>query len=188
MGQGMRFGQGMRPGMGFGQGRGMGRGMGMGMPRGMGAGPARQGQMMRQLNLTQAQKDQMKAARGQQQKDGQAVKDRMKTARQKFQETMKADVPDEAAVRASAGALATVQTDQFAMQARAKAQMMKVLTAEQQQQLKALRGRMNQMGARRMPGGQAPMWRQQMMRRMNPMMGPMQPMRPGLGRRWQGWI
>ena len=144
--------------------------------------------MMRRLNLTQAQKDQMKAARGQQKKDGQAVKDRMKTARQKFQETMKADVPDEAAVRAAASALATAQTDQFAMQARAKAQMMKVLTAEQQQQLKALRGRMNQMGARRMPGGQAPMRRQQMMQRMNPMMGPMQPMRPGMGRQWRDWI
>jgi Spy/CpxP family protein refolding chaperone len=144
--------------------------------------------IVRQLNLTQAQKDQMKAFRGQQKKDAQAIRDRMRPARQKLQETMTAEIPDEAAVRAAAGAFAAVRGDQIALQVRARAQMMKMLTPEQQKQLNDLRGRVNRMGARRMPRGQSLMRRQQMMRGMNPMMGPMKPARPGMIRPWRNWI
>ena len=103
----------------------------------------------RQLNLTQAQRDQMKTFRDQQWKDGQALRDRMRTARQKLRESMRADVPDEAAVKAAASAVAAAQADRILMAARAKAQLMKVLTPEQQQQLKDMRGRAN--GMRRRP-------------------------------------
>jgi Spy/CpxP family protein refolding chaperone len=168
MGMGMGRGQGMGPGMGMGQGMGpgMGRGMGPGMGHGFG-GPmgnrGMRGQLMRRgmarLNLTQAQKDQMKAFRDLQQKDTQAVRERMKVTRQQLQEAMKADIPDEAAVKAAAGAMATVQTEQFAMRARAKAQMMKVLTPEQQTQLKQQRARMNRMARWQMQQGMARRWR-----------------------------
>jgi len=56
------------------------------------------------LDLTQGQQDQMKAFRDQPWKDGQALRDRMRTARQALQSAMRADVPDEAAVKAAAGA------------------------------------------------------------------------------------
>jgi len=141
---------------------GMGPGMGQGFGGAMGNRSMR-GQLMRRgmarLNLTQAQKDQMKAFRELQHKDSQAIGERMKVTRQQLQEAMKADIPDEAAVKAAAGAMATVQTEQFAMRARAKAQMMKVLTPEQQTQLKQQRARMNQMARRQMQQGMARRWR-----------------------------
>jgi Spy/CpxP family protein refolding chaperone len=155
---------------------------------------------MAQLDLTQAQKDQMKALREQQQKDTQAVRERMKTARQTLQEAMKADIPEEAAVRTAAGALATVQAEQFALQARGKAQMTKLLTPEQQKQMKDFRDRANLVGQRQMQrGGMMPrggmmrrgMRRNQMAPGWGPMMGPMwrqQFMRQEMARRWRGWI
>ena len=170
MGRGMGWGmspdmawrQGMARGMMMGRAMAMRRGMamnrGMGMNRGIGA----QGRKMpngrppgalpqlaiRQLNLTETQQGQLKAFRDQQLKDGPALRDRMRTARQQMQTAMRADVPDEAAIKAASGAIASVQADQALQQARAKAQLMKVLTPEQQQQLKALRATPNR-GARR---------------------------------------
>ena len=213
MGRGM--GQGMGQGMGSGMGPGMGQGMGSGMrqPRpmaGMMGNPRARGRLvqrrMAQLNLTQAQKDQMKALREQQQNDTQAVRERMKTARQKLQETMEADIPDEAAVKIAAGALATVQAEQFALRARAKAQTTKLLTPEQQKQMKDFRDRENLIGQRQMQrgnmmrgGGMMPrggmmgrgMRRNQRAPGWDPTMGPMgrqQLMRQGMARRWRGWI
>lgn len=144
--------------------------------------------VMRQLDLTRAQRDQLTALRDQQQKDRQAIGERMKIARQKLRDAMKADIPDEAAVKAAAGAIAAARGDQFALQARARAQMMKMLTPEQQTQLNDLRGRMNRLGARRMQGGPSMMWRRQMMRRMNPLTGVRQPLRPRMIRPWRNWI
>jgi Spy/CpxP family protein refolding chaperone len=136
----------------------MGRGFGGAM-----GNPAVRRQLMRRgvarLNLTQPQKDQMKAFRDLQQKDTQAVSERMRGARQKLQEAMKADVPDEAAVKAAAGAMATVQSEQIVLHARAKAQLMKVLTPEQQTQLKQQRARMNRMARWQMQQGMARRWR-----------------------------
>jgi len=164
MGQGM--GPGMGPRMGPRMGPGMGQGMGWGMGQGFGAPMGNRGMRgqlmwrgMARLNLTQAQKDQMKAFRDLQQKDAQAVRERMEGARQKLQEAMKADVPDEAAVTAAAGAMATAQSEQIVLHARAKAQLMKVLTPEQQTQLKQERARMNQMARRQMQRGMARRWR-----------------------------
>ena len=156
------MGRGMGPGMGQGMGQGMGRGMGHGFGGPMGD-PAIRGQLMRRgiarLNLTQAQKDQMKAFRDLQQKDTQAVRERARGARQKLQEAMKADVPDEAAVKAAAGAMAAVQSEQIVLHARAKAQLMKVLTPEQQTQLKQQRARMNRMARWQIQQGMARRWR-----------------------------
>jgi periplasmic protein CpxP/Spy len=114
----------------------MGRGAGMGMGR--------------QLNLTDAQKEQLRAMRDQQERDALALRQRMRDARLKLRTAMKADVPDEAAVKAAAGAVAAVQVDQFALQARRKAQLMKVLTPEQQQQVRQFRARAERQAARQM--------------------------------------
>lgn len=98
---------------------------------------------MRRLNLTQAQKDQLKAGREQVQKEMTASRDKLQAARQKLRDAMSAQVPDEAAVRAAGLAMATAQADRLALQARSRAQLMKVLTLEQQQQLQQFRQRLN---------------------------------------------
>jgi hypothetical protein len=99
---------------------------------------------------------------------------------------MRADVPDEAAVKSAAAALSAVRADQLTLQARAKAQTMKVLTPEQQTQLKGLRARANRLARQRAMAAR-PAARPQMMRRMNPLMGPAVPPAPGPIRR-DRWI
>ncbi|MCX6537621.1 MAG: Spy/CpxP family protein refolding chaperone [Acidobacteria bacterium] len=166
------------PGMGRGQmmGRGLGLGRGQMMGRGMGMGPMQQGRkfgrqqmarrslmgaagmagLMRRLNLTQAQKDQLKGFRDQRQKDMTATRDKLQPARQKLRDAMRAQIPDEAAVRAAGLAMATAQADQMALQARSRAQLMKVLTPEQQQQFRQFQQRMTGGRSRQMrmqPGG-----------------------------------
>jgi periplasmic protein CpxP/Spy len=136
--------------------------------------PARAGRGMgmgRQLNLTEAQKEELRAMRDQQERDALALRQRMRDARLKLRTAMNADVPDEAAVKAAAGAVAAVQVDRFALQARRKAQLTKVLTPEQQQQVRQLRARAGRQAARqmRMNGrgatAQGQLWPRQMMRR-----------------------
>jgi Spy/CpxP family protein refolding chaperone len=169
-------------------------------------GPGMRGRVLQRLNLTQAQRDQTKTLRSQQQKDSQAVRERVKVTRQQLQGAMKADIPDEAAVKAAAGALAAIQSEQLVLHARAKAQMMKVLTPEQQKQVKDFRDQANRVGQRQMQrgnmmrgGGMMPrggmmgrgMRRNQMAPGWGPMMGPMwrqQLMRQEMARRWRGWI
>ena len=94
-----------------------------------------------QLNLTEAQRDQLRQIQQQQATDAQAVRDRLRTARQQLREAMRADVPDEGAVRAAAEAVGAAQTEQSVLQARLKGQRMQVLTPEQLQQLKDARAR-----------------------------------------------
>jgi Spy/CpxP family protein refolding chaperone len=117
----------------------------MGQGMGQGTGP---GGLMARLNLTQAQKDQLKAFHDQQLKDRQALREKMRDARQKLRDAMRADVPDENAVRTAAGAVAALQADQAALRARAKGQLMKALTPEQQAQLKEARARVARRAAR----------------------------------------
>jgi Spy/CpxP family protein refolding chaperone len=93
------------------------------------------------LNLTQAQRDQLRSIREAQRPETQALREKMRAARQVLHEVMSADVPDEAAVRAAAGAVAALQADQAVLLARAKGQFMSVLTPEQQAQWKAARAR-----------------------------------------------
>lgn len=96
------------------------------------------------LNLTDAQREQIRAQRDAQRNDERALADKMRTARQQLRQAMRADVPDEAAVRAAAGAVAALQADQMALRARSRAQLMKVLTPDQQARMKQARARLEQ--------------------------------------------
>jgi Spy/CpxP family protein refolding chaperone len=91
------------------------------------------------LNLSQAQKDQVKAFRDGQRKDVQAVRERMRAAHRQLREAMQADAPDESAVRTASAAVAAAQADHLALRAQAKGQLMQVLTPEQRQQMKEAR-------------------------------------------------
>ena len=165
-----------------GMGRGQGRGMG---PQGQtGAG------LMAGLNLTQAQRDQMRTLREAQRKDTQALREKMRAARRQLQQAMRADIPDEAAVRSAAGAVAALQADEAVLQARSRAQRMKVLTPEQQAQVKQAQARVAQREQRAQRAMRAErqlmMRRSQMLRRE--MMRHNQSLRQQYYRWWRGWI
>ena len=161
-----------------GVGRGRGRGMGMDPQKQPSAGA------MGRLNLTQAQRDQIRTWREAQRKESQALQEKMRTARQQLQQAMRADVPDEAAVRSAAGAVAVLQADQAALQARARGQFMKLLTPEQQAQMKEARARATQRAQRAQRATRA---ERQMMQR-NRMMYRNRMMRRPYYRWWRGWI
>jgi protein CpxP len=93
------------------------------------------------LNLTQAQRDEIRALREAQRTDVRALREKLRGARQALREAMSADVPDEAAVRAAAGTVAALQADETVLRARAKGQFMKVLTPEQRARVKDARAR-----------------------------------------------
>lgn len=120
------------------------RGAGMGPGRGVWLNGARAGAMhmqmagraLRQLNLTQDQQAQLKALRTAAQPAAQEVRTRMQSARQQLRAAVQAEVFDEAAVKTAADAVAAVQADQIVAHARARADVMRVLTSEQQGQLK----------------------------------------------------
>jgi protein CpxP len=130
---------------------------------------------MAELNLTQAQRDQIRTLREAQRADSQALREKMRTARQQLRQAMRADIPDEAAVRSAAGAVAALQADQAALQARSRAQFMKVLTPEQQAQMRQARARAAQRAQRAMR-----VERRMMMRRN-------QMMRQQRYRWWRDW-
>ena len=132
------------------------------------------------LNLTQAQRDEIRTLREAQRKDAQPLREKMRTARRQLQQAMRADVPDEAAIRSAAGAVAALQADQAVQQALARTQLMSVLTPEQQARMKQARARATQRAQRtqratRTQRAQRPMWRQQQLRQ-------------DAFRRWRGWI
>jgi Spy/CpxP family protein refolding chaperone len=134
------------------------------------------------LNLTQAQRDQVRALRETQRKDMQALREKLRGARQQLREAMRADIPDEAAVRAAAGAVAALRADQAALQARARAQFMKTLTPEQQARIKQARTRAAERARRAMRAERQTMMRGNLMMRRGQMM------RRQYLRWWRDWI
>jgi len=159
------------------------------------------GNLLRRLNLTQAQQDQIKNVREQYRKDLQAARDKVRAAREKLREVRRADPPDENAVRTAATALGTAQAEIVALQTKLRAQTLKILTPEQQKQLRELRARADRLRANQMrlrqrlmrgrvprgPGvaGRRGFWRDG----RNPLIGlgpGVRPLRPLL--RWRRWI
>ena len=92
-------------------------------------------------NRPDAQRSEIRTLRAAQQSDAQALRDKMRAARQQMQQAMRADVPDEAAVRSAAEAVAALQVDQAVLQARARSQVIQMLTPEQQARHKQARAR-----------------------------------------------
>jgi Spy/CpxP family protein refolding chaperone len=159
-------------------GRGQGRRVGLGRQGQPAAGAAGR------LNLTQAQRDQITTLREAQRRDWQDLREKMRTARQQLQQAMRADIPDEAAVRSAAGAVAALQADRAALQARARSQFMKVLTPEQQAQMSQARARATQRAQR----AQRAMRVERQMMQRNRMMYQNRMMRQRYPRWWRGWI
>jgi len=132
-------GQGGRPGMG-------GRG-----PGGPGGGPM--GMLVpfgRELNLTDAQKEQFKALAETNKDAHAAIAKRMQTARQALNEAVLGTAVDESLIRAKAAEVAAVEVDAALERAKLHAQAFALLTPEQQAKAK-------QLLASRPPRGEGPM-------------------------------
>jgi Spy/CpxP family protein refolding chaperone len=128
------------------RGPGMGRGMmGAGMP-GMRGGPGgpfgMAGLPLRELELTDAQHQQVRAVMESHRDEQKAIGDRMLTARKALQEAIAADAFDEAAIRARAAEVGAIEADAAVLQARIHAEVFALLTPEQVTKAKALRSEM----------------------------------------------
>jgi Spy/CpxP family protein refolding chaperone len=116
--------------------------MGRGGPGGFGA-PGRPGGAMgmlpmlgRDLNLTDAQRDQIKAIADSHKDEWKALADRERAARQALNALVMADTIDEAAIRQKSAEVAAVDADAAVARAHARAEVFQILTADQKTQLK----------------------------------------------------
>jgi protein CpxP len=131
----------------------MGRGRGPGGSGGPG-GPGRGGPMgmlgplgpmiMGRLNLTEAQRDQVKNVLQAHRTDLKAVGDRAFAAHQALEAAISADTVDESAIRGRSADVATVEADMAVMRAQIRAEVWQILTPDQQQQAKTLQAEMEQ--------------------------------------------
>jgi Spy/CpxP family protein refolding chaperone len=94
--------------------------------------------MLRRLNLTDAQRDQIKAIADSHKDEWKALAERERTARTALNNAVTADTIDEAAIRQKSAEVAAVDADAAVARARAHAEMLQVLTADQKAQLKTM--------------------------------------------------
>jgi protein CpxP len=121
-----------RPFMGRGAGGPGGRFGGPGGPMGM------LPMLGRELNLTDAQRDQIKAIVEAHKDEWKALADKERTARLALAQTIAADTVDEAAIRQKSSEVAAVEADMAVARAHAHAEVFQILTADQKAQLKAM--------------------------------------------------
>ena len=93
----------------------------------------------RALNLTDAQRDQIKAIADSHKDEWKALATRERTARTALMATVTADAIDENAIRQKSAELAAVEADAAVARAHAHAEVVQMLTADQKAQLNALR-------------------------------------------------
>ena len=116
--------------------------MGPGGP-GMRGGPGGRGGMfglpMRELDLTDAQREQVRAIMESHREAQKAIGDRMQTARKALHAAVAADVLDEGAIRAAAAEIGTIEADAAVLQAKIRGEVFALLTPEQAKKAKELR-------------------------------------------------
>ena len=133
---------------GAGPGGPMGRGgpMGPGGPMGMlGIGP--------HLDLTDAQKDQVKTIAESHRDEWKALADRGRAAHEALHQAITAESVDEGLIRQRSADVASVEADLAVAQARAHAEAFQILTAEQKEKAKAFQAEMRTRMEQRGPGG-----------------------------------
>jgi protein CpxP len=99
---------------------------------------------LRQLNLTDTQREQVRAIHEQHREELRAIAERHRTAGEAMRKAVAADPVDEAAIRTASAALADVQADGAILRAKVRQEVFKVLTPEQQAQAKTLRAQREQ--------------------------------------------
>jgi periplasmic protein CpxP/Spy len=126
---------------------GPGRGGRMGGPGGpMGMLPM----LARELNITDAQKAQIKTIADSHRDEWKALADRARTAHEGLQQAVTADAVDEGLIRQRSAEVAAVEADMAVARARTHAEVFQLLTPEQKTQAKTLQStreeRMKQRG------------------------------------------
>jgi protein CpxP len=151
-----------RGGRGFGgpggPGFGIGPGFGPGGPRG--GGDLLRG--LRDLNITDQQREQIRTITEQHRAEFQQLGERGRTAHEALRQALDAETVDEGAIRERHAAVAAVEADTAVLGARVRAEVFQVLTPEQQQKTRDLKAaRQKQMEERRQQMEQRRQQRQQ---------------------------
>jgi len=123
----------------------MGRGMGPGWPGGRGGpgGPMGMLPMLgRAIELTDAQKDQIKTIADSHKEEWKALADRGRAAHEALASAVTADVVDDALIRQKSAEVAAVDADMAVARAHAHAEVLQILTAEQKAKLKTMQAEM----------------------------------------------
>lgn len=112
-------------------------------PRGGGpwrgsGGPAGFGLPIRELNLTDAQQQQVRDIRDRSRQESQAAGERLRTALEAQRKAVETVPVDESLVRSAAQSVADAQTELTLQQARVRSEIWAVLTPAQQEQAKKL--------------------------------------------------
>lgn len=123
-----------RPGPGFG---GPPPGGGPGMR--MGAGALGLGPGMRELDLTDDQKQQLKTIAESHRDEFRAAGEKARAAHQGMQALVEADTIDENAIRAKSAEIAAADAEMMILNAKVRKESMQILTAEQLAKLKELK-------------------------------------------------
>lgn len=108
--------------------------------RGMRGGPGHFGDLgLRGVDLTDAQRDQIRGIMQSHQEATRAAHAKLRDAHRALAEATRAETIDEAAVRARSGDIATAMADEAILSAKIRGEVLAILTAEQQAQLKEQR-------------------------------------------------
>jgi Spy/CpxP family protein refolding chaperone len=126
------------------------RRMGPGGPGGPGFGPGPGGPLgdlgfaLRQLELTDTQREQVRGVMQAHQAEFKELGDRMRTAREALDAAISADTIDESAIRGRSAEWAAVEADGAVLRARVRQEVFGLLTPEQQAKAKELKAQMQQ--------------------------------------------
>lgn len=124
-----------------------GRGRGPGGPGGPGrfggpGGPMGMLPMLGPLNLTDAQRDQIKTLAGSHQDEWKALADRARTAHEALMDAVTADAINDSLIRQKSADVAAVDADMAIARAHAYTEVLQILTADQKAQLKTMQAEM----------------------------------------------
>ncbi len=92
------------------------------------------GPMLQRLNLTDAQKDQVKTTVESHREEMKSVGDRARTAHEALDKAANADTFDEATIRSHSAEVSAIEADMIVLQARVRSEVFQILTPEQQAQ------------------------------------------------------
>ena len=120
---------------------------------GMRRGPMGLGPELRELDLTDDQKAQLKSIAESHRDEFRAAGEKARTAHDGMRELVEADSINESAIRAKSVEIAAAEAEVMILNAKVRQESMQVLTSEQQQKLKELRAAREAQMKQRRPGG-----------------------------------
>jgi len=126
----------------------MGRGMGPGGRGGPGGPMGMLPMLGRRLDLTDAQKDQIKTIADSHKEDWKSLAERARAAHGALNQAVTADTVDEALIRQRSADVAAADADMAVARAKVHAEVVQILTPEQKAKLQSLRPEMKNRGQR----------------------------------------